>query len=192
MTLVVFSETLENGTTGDAVEVTTMLDELKNGANAINDENIGPQGISESKIAFSTTGHTHDGTDSTLVALAANNTTRGSVKIRRVVAGCTIGSFSANLNAAGQTQIDNVMGVRVLIRTDGSGDGHSFHTGAGLPGTVTVLNSYTSRYEGGSAATTFWWYSVVNTATTPNEVFVFVGSLSGIDPTQILVMLIGV
>lgn len=176
MTQVNFSEQLANGETGDAAEVMTMLNQLKDGANAIDDTNIGPAGISEGKIVFSVSGHSHNGINSALAALAVNSGAQGTVKVKRVTsAAVASGNFSTNLNPAGATAINTVLMVDVKINTGAaSGDGHAFHTGAGLPGTVTLSNSHTSRYGGGTVAqTTHGWYVIVNTAVTPNEVFFY-------------------
>lgn len=195
MTQVNFSTGLSNETTGDATQLMTMFNELKNGANSIDDTNLGPAGISESKIIFSSTGHSHNGVNSALAALAINSGVQGTVKVRRVTAtGITDGQFSANLNPAGSTAINTILGVKVLINTGATaGDGRAFHTAAGLPGTVTTSNSYTTRYHGGTTvSTTFGWYVIVNTATNPNEVFFYVDNLTYNTDVVPLVMLIGI
>lgn len=194
MTQVNFSTGLSNETTGDADQVMTLFNELKAGANSIDDTNVGPAGISESKIIFSSTGHNHNGVNSALAALAVNSGVQGTVKVRRVtVPAITDGQFTINLNE-GSTAINNILSVKVLINTGATaGDGRAFHTAA-LPGTVTTANSYTTRYHGGSSgASTFGWYVIVNTATTPNEVFMFVDNLT-YDAGNVasLVMLIGI
>jgi hypothetical protein len=192
MTQVNYSEQLTNGTEGEAPEVMIMFNELKAGANAVDDTNIGPAGISESKIIFSTSGHNHNGVNSALGALAVNGGAQGTIKVRRVVAAAMAdATFSSNLNPAGATAINTILAVNVMMNSGAaSGDGHAFHTGAGLPGTVTLLNSYTSRYGGGSTANTiFGWYVIVNVSTTPNEVFIYNDNMTAATVTPIVSLL---
>ena len=194
MAQITFSSQLVNGTLCDASAVMDLLNELKDGANALDDANISSLTESGASITMdSSGGHTHDGADATLLAFAEDGASQGAVK----VATSTFttdnpggSGWSSNQNT-GADAIETIMGATLLWRSSTTGVDHYIQNNVGLVGST---DGYSGRYVGMRGNTYDYLHIFIDDTVTPNGVYVFVGGEDGDSGNgiHIKVMMVGV
>lgn len=190
MPKIVLPYPLSNNTTADADQVQANLDEIQTRGNALDDENIGSQGLNEvvnsvKKLFMdATNGHTHDGVDATEIA-PGTGSLLGGFKYFQPTATWAGAGFSAELNQGTLSVV--VMAIplwaNAVVPGSNSDTQHLEAVPAGYGGAASDL--YSSRQIGDPSNTAV--YVVLDQDTVPNRVWLFnTGSA-----TKGIVLLIG-
>lgn len=175
MAKVVFPNILTNNTLADAAEVMANLNALKDVANALDDENVAPEGINEIRtgtvriiIMDINNGHNHDGVNSRPIQ-DATSSTNGGMRVKNVDLTAPASGWTSDLNAGAMS---NIFMAQMLW--GGLAFGAAEYIGSAPPGSGLIAgDGWSDRRDGASSIGTSY-FAIEFNAASADRVWLFV------------------